>query len=342
MNSQVRGQVDWSNHQWQSQHRIHRNRRKTAIRAQLDRICNSGPFIQSERLIRFLRFTVEAVLTGRAAGVKEYTIGTQVYDRQPPYQTSTDSIVRTEASRLRTKLKEYYLTAGRSDPIVISFRLGSYVPFIELRFEPAVWPEFATNNPDDFFVKGFGISATVLPFVSLSTETQCELRARSISDELSHQLMRSDGFHVAESSKLFPTIGTGFPAMNRGQNADVVFEGTVREMGKCLQVNCRATNSQGHEVWSQKLDREVDGADFSSMNAQIVSALLSGLEPIQSIVRDLRAAMTQHLLDIYSRLLVAESFLESSSLENRRIAQPRFSELRRLLDDNSAHRLDHG
>jgi hypothetical protein len=51
---------------------------------------------------------VEHAIGGTGEGLKEYIIGTEVYDRKPPYHPSQDSIVRTEARRLRTKLKEYY------------------------------------------------------------------------------------------------------------------------------------------------------------------------------------------------------------------------------------------
>ena len=78
------------------------------IRAELARVLESPIFAQSERLGRFLRFSVEHAISGSEDGLKEYVIGTEVYDRKPPYHPSQDSIVRTEARRLRTKLKEYY------------------------------------------------------------------------------------------------------------------------------------------------------------------------------------------------------------------------------------------
>src|ERR1035441_3703221 len=71
------------------------------IREQLVRILRSSIFASSTRLVRFLRFVVETTLEGRAGYLKEYVIGTEVYDRKPPYEPSQDSIVRTEARRLR-------------------------------------------------------------------------------------------------------------------------------------------------------------------------------------------------------------------------------------------------
>jgi hypothetical protein len=99
-----------------------------AIREELSRILESPIFVQSDRLGRFLRYTVETTLAGDAETLKEYLIGTEVYDRKPPYHPSVDSIVRSEARRLRSKLKEYYELEGKNDSIFIYYRPGSYVP----------------------------------------------------------------------------------------------------------------------------------------------------------------------------------------------------------------------
>jgi hypothetical protein len=99
-----------------------------AIREELERVLDSPIFAQSDRLARFLRLTVETTLAGEGATLKEYLIGTEVYDRKPPYHPSVDSIVRSEARRLRSKLRQYYESAGKDDPVFIYYRTGSYVP----------------------------------------------------------------------------------------------------------------------------------------------------------------------------------------------------------------------
>jgi hypothetical protein len=104
-----------------------------AIREELSRILESPIFVQSDRLGRFLRYTVETTLAGDAEILKEYLIGTDVYERKPPYHPSVDSIVRSEARRLRSKLKEYYESVGRSDSVFIYYRPGSYVPAFRRR-----------------------------------------------------------------------------------------------------------------------------------------------------------------------------------------------------------------
>src|SRR3984957_6476768 len=98
------------------------------VRTELDRLLRSGLFLKSDRLPRFLPVAMENALAGNTDLLKEYVIGTEVYDRKPPYHPSQDSIVRSEARRLRAKLKDYYESEGKNDPVFIYFRPGPYVP----------------------------------------------------------------------------------------------------------------------------------------------------------------------------------------------------------------------
>ena len=101
------------------------------IREQLGKILASKEFENSERLCRFLRFSVEALLRGEQDQVKEYPIGKMVFDRNADYDPRIDPIVRVEARRLRKKLDDYYGGAGALDPIRIELPKGSYVPAIQ-------------------------------------------------------------------------------------------------------------------------------------------------------------------------------------------------------------------
>lgn len=107
------------------------------IRAQLGKILASEAFSHSERLSRFLRFTVEEAVEGRGAALKEYQVGVEVFDKKGSYDPRIDPIVRVEAGRLRAKLEEFYNTDGRSDPILISLKKGGYVPGFQQRQAPA-------------------------------------------------------------------------------------------------------------------------------------------------------------------------------------------------------------
>ena len=103
------------------------------IRVQQEKILASSGFAHAERRSRFLRFTVESALTGHGDQIKEYLLGVEVFDREASYNPQIDPIVRVEAGRVRSKLKEYYETEGREDPIVIEFPKGTYVPVFRRR-----------------------------------------------------------------------------------------------------------------------------------------------------------------------------------------------------------------
>src|SRR5262250_1062032 len=99
-----------------------------AIRAQLEKIIASVTFQGAHRAIRLLQFLVERTLTGQASTLKEFTLGVDGLGRGPSFDPRTDSIVRVEASRLRTRLELYYAKEGAADPVFIALPRGSYVP----------------------------------------------------------------------------------------------------------------------------------------------------------------------------------------------------------------------
>lgn len=104
-----------------------------AIRQQLARIIASSGFGRSDLLARFLRFIVESTLRGEAEKLKEWVIGVEAYSRGPEFDPRVDSIVRTEARRLRRKLADYYASEGRNDPVIIELPTGSYEPLFRFR-----------------------------------------------------------------------------------------------------------------------------------------------------------------------------------------------------------------
>jgi len=111
------------------------NLSEDALRAQVMKMLRSPAFSRSPRLSRFLRFSVEQTLLHRQDNLKEYSIGLEVFERPESFDPRMDSIVRVVARRLRTVVEAYYADEGRTDPILICFRSGSYVPTFRLRSE---------------------------------------------------------------------------------------------------------------------------------------------------------------------------------------------------------------
>src|SRR5262245_26333865 len=102
--------------------------------AQLECVLASKWFSRSESLSRFLRHIVRLAIAGETDRLKEYCVGVEVFDRGPSFDPKCDSIVRTQASKLRSRLDEYYASAGARDSIRIELPRGSYVPII--MFQP--------------------------------------------------------------------------------------------------------------------------------------------------------------------------------------------------------------
>lgn len=95
---------------------------------QLDKLLHSRILHGSESLKAFLRFVVTKAVDNQDASLKEYTIATEVFGRSNDYDSRSDSVVRVQAGRLRSKLLEYYATEGKHDKILINLPKGHYAP----------------------------------------------------------------------------------------------------------------------------------------------------------------------------------------------------------------------
>jgi TolB-like protein len=140
-------------------------------RAQLNRILKSADFEATDREHRFLSHVVEETLSGRGGRIKAYSIAVEVFGRDVSFDPQTDPIVRIEAGHLRRSLERYYLTAGQSDPILITIPKGGYVPAFLLRSQPPITdlPETSvasvaaviSSRPKAFRLWGGGLLALV-------------------------------------------------------------------------------------------------------------------------------------------------------------------------------------
>ncbi len=95
---------------------------------QLERILQSKFFQGSEYLRAFLKYVVVKTLNCADDQLKEYTIATEVFGRNDAFDPRTDSVVRVNAGRLRSKLEEFYKTEGRDNKVKIDLPKGHYIP----------------------------------------------------------------------------------------------------------------------------------------------------------------------------------------------------------------------
>lgn len=255
---------------------------KDQILAQLERILSNARFSSSERLSGFLRFVTDLSLQNRAGEIKEFVIATEVYGRGNDYDPQVDSIVRVEASRLRSKLRDYYATDGQADPLIIRVPRGSYAPEFEVVAPPAPPPQ---PTPTDLptrpwkplaaagalallaaigwaLVRGnealVSAPLAVLPFVNLGAFPDDERFADGITEELTAQLARKPGLQLRAPNALgsYKARTVDFTRVGRELGVKAVVEGSVRHEADRYLVTVQLIHTKdGRHVWSQIFDR---------------------------------------------------------------------------------------
>src|SRR5581483_675374 len=100
---------------------------RDAVQRQLERILASPVFHNSKRYASVLRFIVEQTLQGFGDRLKERTIGIEVFDRPPDYDTATDHAVRSAVAEVRKRLAQYY-QQSKPGELRIEVLPGSYMP----------------------------------------------------------------------------------------------------------------------------------------------------------------------------------------------------------------------
>lgn len=101
---------------------------RDAILVELHEVLASPHFCNSKRYPALLQYIVENTLAGKSDLLKERTLGVEVFDRPPAYDTNTDTVVRYTAGEVRKRLSLYYHELDRKPSIRISLPAGSYVP----------------------------------------------------------------------------------------------------------------------------------------------------------------------------------------------------------------------
>jgi hypothetical protein len=94
----------------------------------VQRIVESPYLIGSARLRDFLLHVTACAIREAPEEATEQQIGIQVFQRPPGFNSSEDSIVRSQARLLRRKLAAYFKAEGASEPLIIEIPKGHYLP----------------------------------------------------------------------------------------------------------------------------------------------------------------------------------------------------------------------
>jgi TolB-like protein/Tfp pilus assembly protein PilF len=283
-----------------------------SIRAALEKILASPGFANADRISRFLRYTVEETLNGQTDKLKESLLGIDVFGRKPSYDPRVDAVVRTEAVKLRARLREYYESEGREDPIVIDLPKGGYIPAFRHRKEPVTeaaapvvaephrrheWkPAVATVLVVAFLATSVYLiskartrsagasspqlaSIAVLPFADLSPDQDQEYFCDGMTEEIIDALAKVNGFRVVARTSSFAFKGKQQDIREIGKKLNVatVLEGSVRKDGDRLRVTAQLNSvADGYHLWSETYERELK--DVFTVQDEISRAIVDTLQ----------------------------------------------------------------
>lgn len=142
---------------------------ETDVRAALDELLEWEALRRSPQLAAFLRYIVEARLSGDEANLKAYSIAVDVLGRGEDFDPQNDPIVRVQARRLRSLLDAFYESGQSQSAVRIALPVGRYVPEfmpvagkVEAGTTPP--PPFRTGNtmPRDTWAVGFVAIAVLI------------------------------------------------------------------------------------------------------------------------------------------------------------------------------------
>ena len=249
-----------------------------AVRDALERLLASREFRNADRLSRFLRYVVEESLRGSAGEIKEYAIGVEVFERGPAFDPRSDSVVRVEARRLRSKLRDYYDDEGIQDPIEISIPKGSYAPVFQLAARevprastprwrylliPAVliyglillwvhWPKLAVTAGDR------RAAVIILPPENLGGGIAGDSFCHGLADEVASRLSQS-GIRVVTRGAAGPLAARAdVRPLLKDLPSAMVLEGSVTFAGDRVRVTWMLVDVQNFaDQWVETYERNI-------------------------------------------------------------------------------------
>jgi TolB-like protein/Tfp pilus assembly protein PilF len=262
------------------------------ILTQVEKIIRSSVFARSRRMQRFLKFTVEQALTGEGESAKEYSIALAVFDKPQSFDPRLDPIVRVEAGRLRSKLREYYDGPGRLDPVRITYLKRSYLPHFRYQLAEQDGPDplfpvtsdalfaDATLERAEFYrgtqeVKAIG----VLPFINLSVSRKQDYFSEAITAEIINVLNQTLPLNVVSRTSVlrFKDTEEDIREIARQLGVNAILEGSVRVEGKRVRVVAElADASNGYQLWSQIYDRKI--TDIFDVQKALALAIAQALK----------------------------------------------------------------
>jgi TolB-like protein/Tfp pilus assembly protein PilF len=278
---------------------------RDSIRESMNRVL-AAPGFGSERRGQLLRYLVEQTLAGREADLSEYAIAQDVLRRPNSFDPRLDSTVRSEMSRLRRALSNYYTDGGTTDSWRFEFPNRGYVPaFVKQPQEPV---EVAPAQPGPVprpkgktawvataaalvvMVAALIIwrmaatpqihSVVVLPFVNLTGDPGNEYISDGMTEGLTDSLAHIASLRVVARTSAFQFKSTNKDIREIGKqvHADAVVEGSLRRVGDGLRVTVQLNRAaDGFHMLSRAFDGTA--ANLARMERDVTLPVVAAIRP---------------------------------------------------------------
>lgn len=304
------------------------------VEQQLHRILESAAFQRSERLRRFLRYSIKEGLGGKAHRVTEYAIALDVFDKPENFDSRNDPVVRVEAGRLRSKIREYYATAGSNDELFVGIRDRGYLPLIRKRVpERSVWE---AEGPEQHSAP----CVAVLTFQDLSTDGSQAPFCEGLTHGILHGLIKERSLTVL-SGALSKRLRAGSEDLRKKAaefTVDYIVEGCVQRCGDRIRVIAELSDTKtGRSRWSQSMDHPVD--DILSLQQVAAREVLKGLRG--ALLHEGRVEIAQEERNIalskgYAHFVRGKKAWESGAVKDLKASLENFERAGRLDPDFAA------
>jgi TolB-like protein len=272
------------------------------VRAELARILANAAFARNPRMSRFLAFLVDRHLEGRDEELKETLIALEVFGRRPDYDPKQDSIVRTEAARLRGRLAQHYAGAGSDSSVIVDIPKGGYVPLF--RYRKAAGNETPRSAAAEPLTPSRGrlvaalcativlggaawwtlqgqhtpIPIAVLPLTNLGHDPAGDPFANGLTNELVRNLSIIDGLAVRAraSALLFTERARDARDIGPRLGVDYLIDGSVLRSEGGFRIDVQLVRARdGAPVWSGHFDRPI--GDIFEVEDEIALAIVNKL-----------------------------------------------------------------
>ena len=248
-------------------------------REQLVRVLTSSHFVSAHQQSRFLRYIAENSLSG-LSDLREQTLASEVFERGDSFDPTVDTHVRVAANRLRSRLRHYYRTDGKQDPILLQLKKGSYTVAFKRRRR-------SNSRANRVRAKGDSdLRFAILPLHNLTGDPSLEQHCDSILEEVIHALAKVKRLRVIHwnPSQLFKGAAFDLREISKQLRVDAVLEGSVRQLGQRLRVAVQLVETAGCScIWSKMFDLSRD--ELSSMPEFIAESVAANIPKDRTVVK---------------------------------------------------------